>query len=33
MGDELSEILLDNGFKDVYNLKGGMRKWKGKLAR
>ncbi len=33
MGDELSEILLDNGFKDVYNLKGGMRKWKGELTR
>lgn len=33
MGDELSEILLDNGFTDVYNLKGGMRRWKGELTR
>lgn len=29
MGDELSKILMKNGFTDVYNLKGGMRRWKG----
>lgn len=29
MGDELSEILVANGFAKVYNVKGGMRKWNG----
>lgn len=33
MGDELGAILADNGYKDVYNLKGGMRKWDGPLDK
>ncbi|MBI5642148.1 MAG: rhodanese-like domain-containing protein [Deltaproteobacteria bacterium] len=33
MGDELGEILTKNGYKDVYNVAGGMRKWKGPFAR
>ena len=33
MGDELAQILTKNGYKDVYNLKGGMRKWPGPYAR
>ena len=33
MGDELSGILLKNGYKDVSNLKGGMRKWKGEVVK
>jgi len=33
MGDELSDILLKNGYKDVSNLKGGMRKWKGEVVK
>ena len=32
MGDELAQILTKNGYKDVYNLKGGMRKWPGPYA-
>ena len=32
MGDELAQILAKNGYKDVYNLKGGMRKWPGPYA-
>lgn len=33
MGDELGSILVKNGYKDVYNLKGGMRKWKGEVVK
>ena len=33
MGDELGNILVKNGFKDVYNLKGGMKKWKGEVVK
>jgi len=33
MGDELASILSNDGFTDVYNLKGGMHRWKGDLAR
>lgn len=33
MGDELGSILKENGFKEVYNLKGGMRRWRGELER
>ncbi|MFZ3071780.1 MAG: rhodanese-like domain-containing protein [Thermodesulfobacteriota bacterium] len=29
MGDELAEILINNNYKKVYNLTGGMRKWNG----
>ncbi|MBI5598652.1 MAG: rhodanese-like domain-containing protein [Deltaproteobacteria bacterium] len=32
MGDELATILVNRGYKDVYNVKGGMRKWKGPLT-
>ncbi len=33
MGDELAGILLDNDFKKVYNLKGGMRDWRGQVVK
>ena len=33
MGDELAEILLDNGYKYVYNLQRGMWGWHGELER
>lgn len=33
MGDELASILVNNGYKDVYNLKGGMRRWRGRLEK
>lgn len=33
MGDELSEILAQNNYPDVYNVAGGMRRWKGPVAR
>ncbi|MFQ5736427.1 MAG: rhodanese-like domain-containing protein [Thermodesulfobacteriota bacterium] len=33
MGDELGEILSDNGYKQVYNVAGGMRHWKGPISR
>ncbi len=32
MGDELGRILLQKGYKEVYNVKGGMRRWDGPLA-
>lgn len=32
MGDELGTILLQKGYKEVYNVKGGMRRWDGPLA-
>lgn len=33
MGDELGGLLVKNGYKDIYNLKGGMRKWKGRIVK
>lgn len=33
MGDELGDILVNNGYKNVYNVAGGMKKWKGTLAK
>ncbi len=33
MGDELGSILVKNGYKDVYNLKGGMKKWRGEIEK
>ncbi|MBI3755749.1 MAG: rhodanese-like domain-containing protein, partial [Deltaproteobacteria bacterium] len=33
MGDELGGILVKNGYKDVSNLKGGMKKWKGEVVK
>ena len=33
MGDELAEILIDNGYKYVYNLKSGMWGWHGELEK
>lgn len=32
MGDEYGALLMKNGYKDVYNVKGGMRKWTGALT-
>jgi rhodanese-related sulfurtransferase len=29
MGDELGRLLAKNGYPDVYNLAGGMKKWTG----
>jgi rhodanese-related sulfurtransferase len=29
MGDELGRLLVKNGYSDVYNLAGGMKKWTG----
>jgi rhodanese-related sulfurtransferase len=33
MGDELGTILAGRGYGSVYNLKGGMKKWKGALLK
>ncbi len=33
MGDELGEVLVNNGYGSVYNVKGGMKKWSGPLSR
>lgn len=33
MGDELGEVLVNNGYGSVYNVKGGMKKWSGPLAK
>ena len=33
MGDELGGILVKKGYKDVYNLKGGMKRWKGEVVK
>ncbi|MBI3752865.1 MAG: rhodanese-like domain-containing protein [Deltaproteobacteria bacterium] len=33
MGDELGAILANHGYKNVYNLKGGMRKWNGAVVK
>ncbi len=32
MGNELGTILLQKGYKEVYNVKGGMRGWDGPLT-
>lgn len=32
MGDELGAMLTANGYKKVYNVIGGMRKWKGPVS-
>jgi len=32
MGDELAEILVKNGYTKVYNIKGGMKWWQGRLS-
>lgn len=33
MGDELGRVLAERGYQTVYNLKGGMKKWKGELVK
>lgn len=33
MGDELGAILAKNNYRSVYNLKGGMHRWRGALER
>jgi len=33
MGDELGKLLVQSGYKDVYNLAGGMRKWEGEVVK
>ena len=33
MGDELAELLVNNNYKKVYNLTGGMKKWSGSKAK
>ena len=33
MGDELGKMLVQNGYPDVYNLTGGMKKWKGAVVK
>ncbi len=33
MGTESGNFLLKNGYKDVYNLEGGMAKWKGQIEQ
>ncbi|HTN42712.1 MAG TPA: rhodanese-like domain-containing protein [Nitrospiria bacterium] len=33
MGDELGRLLVNNGYPDVYNLAGGMKKWKGATVK
>ena len=33
MGDELGGILTKNGYTKVYNVKGGMKRWKGPLEK
>ena len=33
MGDKLSRILTQNGYTRVYNVDGGMRKWRGPLEK
>jgi rhodanese-related sulfurtransferase len=33
MGDELGALLVRHGYADVYNLKGGMKKWRGETVR
>lgn len=33
MGDELGKLLAKNDYPDVYNLAGGMKKWKGEVVK
>jgi rhodanese-related sulfurtransferase len=33
MGDELGKLLAKNDYPDVYNLAGGMKKWKGSVVK
>jgi rhodanese-related sulfurtransferase len=33
MGDELGRLLVEKGYQTVYNLNGGMKKWKGEIVR
>ena len=33
MGDELGRLLVESGYPTVYNLKGGMKKWRGEVVR
>jgi rhodanese-related sulfurtransferase len=33
MGDELGEMLVEKGYQKVYNLRGGMKRWKGKVTK
>ncbi len=33
MGDELGRLLDERGYQTVYNLKGGMKKWKGEIVK
>ena len=33
MGDDLGTLLVNNGYKEVYNLEGGMRRWRGEIER
>ncbi len=33
MGDELGQLLAEKGYPTVYNLKGGMKKWKGDVVK
>jgi rhodanese-related sulfurtransferase len=33
MGDELGKLLVGRGYGSVYNLKGGMKKWKGPVVK
>lgn len=32
-GDGFAETLVENDYKDVYSLRGGMRHWKGRVVR
>jgi rhodanese-related sulfurtransferase len=33
MGDELGQLLVQKGYPAVYNLKGGMKKWRGPVVK
>jgi rhodanese-related sulfurtransferase len=33
MGDKLGHLLVANGYKEVYNLRGGMKKWNGNVVQ
>jgi rhodanese-related sulfurtransferase len=33
MGNELGRLLVNNGYPDVYNLAGGMKKWTGETVK
>jgi rhodanese-related sulfurtransferase len=32
MGDELGHLLAENGYSNVHNLKGGMKRWRGEVV-